>query len=208
MRSGREGAEVGRPPGNTREPAPEAGTEQKWQHGARSTSMKELGKGCLDERRRSRRSSLLDSADGRKELDETGHTVRPNTAGGLANDFHLSSDRSLEDRATRKAGACGASALSVLCRSDLAGLRTPCSRHRAGRVRTAPAVTLELCTEGPFVLADSYTELGARRWNTLNARPKGTRGRLRWFTPSRLAGRLKTAKIGKGQGGSTQPIRC
>jgi hypothetical protein len=43
---------------------------------------------------------------------------------------------------------------------------------------------------------------------TLYARPKGMRGRLRWFTPSRPARGLKTAKIGRGHGGSTQPIRC
>jgi hypothetical protein len=33
------------------------------------------------------------------------------------------------------------------------------------------------------------------------------RGRLLWFTPLRPARKLKTAKIGKGHGGSTQPIR-
>jgi hypothetical protein len=44
--------------------------------------------------------------------------------------------------------------------------------------------------------------------NTLNATHEGTRGRLRWFTPFRPARELKTAQIGKGHGGSTQPIRC
>jgi hypothetical protein len=61
---------------------------------------------------------------------------------------------------------------------------------------------------GSFVPVGSFAELGARRRYTLNARPEGMRGRLRWFTPSRPARGLKTAKIGKGHGGSTQPIRC
>jgi hypothetical protein len=43
--------------------------------------------------------------------------------------------------------------------------------------------------------------------HTLNTGRKGRRGRLRWLNPSRSAHGLKTAQIGKGQGGSTQPIR-
>ena len=76
-------------------------------------------------------------------------------------------------------------------------------------VRTSPAATLErVCSGDSFVPVDSYTELDARRRYTLYARRKGMRGRLRWFTPSRPAGGLNTAKIGRGHGGSTQPIRC
>lgn len=43
--------------------------------------------------------------------------------------------------------------------------------------------------------------------HTLNVRQKGMRGRLLWFTPLRPARELKTAKIGRGHGGSTQPMR-
>jgi hypothetical protein len=112
-------------------------------------------------------------------------------------------------QATRVAGASGASAPSVLRRSDSTGTRTPCSMTRAARVRAFPAATPErFCSGDTFVPAGNSAELGARRRETLDARPKGMRGRLRWFTPSRLARELKTAKIGKGQGGSTQPIRC
>jgi hypothetical protein len=93
--------------------------------------------------------------------------------------------------------------------SDSTGLRTPSSRTRAVRIRASQAVTSErLRSVDSFVPVDDSTELGARRRYTLNARPKGMRGRLRWFTPSRPARGLNTAKIGRGHGGSTQPIRC
>jgi hypothetical protein len=58
------------------------------------------------------------------------------------------------------------------------------------------------------VLAGGITDLAHIVGHTLNVRPKGMRGQLRWFTPSRLAREPNTAKIGKGHGGSTQPIQC
>jgi hypothetical protein len=131
-------------------------------------------------------------------------------AGGLAvTSIPASVRRPSGSRAARKAGAFGASAPSVLCRSDSRGARTPSSRLRVERIRTPSAVTLEgFCSEGLLVPAGDYTELDTRRRYTLYARREGMRGRSRWFTPSRPARELKTAQIGKGHGGSTQPIRC
>jgi hypothetical protein len=67
-------------------------------------------------------------------------------------------------RATRVAGASGASAPSVPVRSDSAGTRTPCSMTRAVRVRASAAATPERFSSGDtFVPAGNSAELGARR---------------------------------------------
>jgi len=63
------------------------------------------------------------------------------------------------------------------------------------------------CPEESVVPVDARRGMARTVGQTLDARRKGVRGQLRWFTPSRLACGPKTAKIGKGHGGSTQPIR-
>ena len=177
--------------------------------GARRAPMKRLRNRSPARQRRSRRRHRVDSVGG-GEGGETGHLVPPTRQEVRANDFHLSSAPTPDGgRADRKAGACDASALDVLCRSDSIGHRTPCSRHRAVRDRATPAFSSgELVRKRGSFLQTAIRSLARVVGNTLNARPKGMRGRLRWFTPSRPAGELKTAKIGRGQGGSTQPIRC
>jgi hypothetical protein len=108
----------------------------------------------------------------------------------------------------RRAGARGASAPSVLCRSDPAGYGLRARDSERGGPDFPAATSGGSARETRSFLQTTLRSLARVVGQTLYARQKGMRGRLRWFTPSRPAREFKTAEIGKGQGGSTQPIRC
>jgi hypothetical protein len=87
------------------------------------------------------------------------------------------------------------------------GFRTSSSLGDVERVQPESVATSARVPQEPVVPADILRGMARIAGQTLDARRKGMRGQLRWFTPSRLAYGLKTAKIGKGHGGRTQPIR-
>jgi hypothetical protein len=137
--------------------------------------------------------------------------IRPcHLAGVSVNGFHHLSGVSVSfgESSDRRADAPGASAPSVSCHSDPAG----CGLRARDSEREGPdfpaATSGGSARETRSFLQTTLRSLARVVGQTLYARLKGMRGRLRWFTPSRPVRELKTAKIGRGQGGSTQPIRC
>jgi hypothetical protein len=104
-------------------------------------------------------------------------------------------------------GCIGSRARSVLVLGRSSGLRTPARKETSRGFQFLPVATPVRIPRDLFVAAVVLAGIDTRRWETLNTRRKGMRGRPRWFTPSRPACGPKTAKIGKGHGGSTQPIR-
>jgi hypothetical protein len=112
------------------------------------------------------------------------------------------------ERGDRTVGARGASAPSVPCHSDPAGFGLRARDSERGGSGFLAATSGGLARETRSFLQATLRSLARVVGQTLYARREGMRGRLRWFTPSRPARELKTAEIGKGQGGSTQPIRC
>jgi hypothetical protein len=133
--------------------------------GARQPSMKRLARKCSAWHRSLLRSHPARFRRWRERLVETrAHGPAALQEGLAVASFPASVRRPSGSRAARKAGAFGASAPCVLCRSDSRGARTPSSRLRVERIRTPSAVTLEgFCSEGPFVPAGNYTELDTRR---------------------------------------------
>jgi hypothetical protein len=90
----------------------------------------------------------------------------------------------------------------------LAGFRTPACEKTFERVQSESVATLMRIPKNLFRCCRGlYGDRHALAGHTLDVRQKGMRGRLLWFNPLRPVRELKTAKIGKGHGGSTQPIR-
>jgi len=124
--------------------------------------------------------------------------------------FHSPGD--LARLSFRESGSSGIGCVGSRIRSALvlgrsAGLRTPARNKTLRGFQFLPVATPVGIPRDLFVATEVLAGIDTGRWETLNTRRKGMRARPRWFTPSRPAHGLKTAKIGKGHGGSTQPIR-
>jgi hypothetical protein len=114
--------------------------------------------------------------------------------------LHGSHPREPRALGVRCTGVLASRCASVLGRS--VGYRIPSSQGDVERVQPEPVATSVKVPEDLFVPAEVLWGLARTAGQTLYVRRKGMRGQLRWFTPSRLARGLKTAKIGKGHGGS------
>lgn len=106
-------------------------------------------------------------------------------------------------RAGRVSSASGACIWSALTFGRSTGFRTPACEKTLERVQFESVATSARTPKDDSWLQRSLRGSTRVAGHTLNVRQKGMRGRLLWFTPLRPARELKTAKIGKGHGGST-----